>query len=400
MDNFFKTCDILTILILALVLLPILINLFKEVSQYSVWISLVSMLRFIEISVSIFISFFLIKILFFEKQIPFFQTIKEAIVGNANNTIDQNTIIYTYALPVFFLLIYLLLRLITRSSETKLFVVLSEKLHMLFELLWSPIKVLLRLVVVLPKAALNLFIICLILAVFDLYLPTSTISDQIEQSRLYNSVHQFAIEPILKSSYVQKLPVLFNRTITQYDNSSLSDMISENGKLPDRLENGVKVIWYFNGVTIDEAIKSNENINCFARQLVGSETDTRKKARKIYRWIGTHIKYDFNKAEKLNNTERDMPSGAINTFNTRKGICFDYSSLYVAMCRAVGIKVRLITGIGFDGTSWGDHAWNQVFIPEENSWLNVDTTFAMGGNYFDRPGFKNDHKTARIAGEW
>jgi hypothetical protein len=401
MNDFINSYDFITPIILIVVFLPLLISLFYNVSKSAIWISLVSMLRFVELIISVFFAYSLTKILCFDNQILFFQKIKNLIISNINGGMDKNIIIYAVVSPIFFIFIYLLFRLITKYFETELFVTLAEKLHEFFNLLWSPVKILLRLIISLPRASLNLFIICLILAVCDLYLPSSAMSDQIEQSKLYNTVHQFAIEPILKSSYVQKLPVLFNQTAAQFSNSSaLAEDVMSSGKLPDRLSNGTRVIWYFNGITIDQAIKSNESIDSFARELVGSETDSGKKARKIYRWVGTHIKYDFDKAEKVIKTETDMPSGAINAFDTHKGICFDYSSLYVAMCKAVGVKVRLIAGMGFDGSSWGEHAWNQVYIPDEDCWINVDTTFAIGGNYFDRPGFEADHKSERIAGEW
>ena len=87
-------------------------------------------------------------------------------------------------------------------------------------------------------------------------------------------------------------------------------------------------------------------------------------------------------------------------FNTRMGICFDYASLYVSMCRAVGLKVRLVTGLGYSGSSWGDHAWNQVYVPEEGRWINVDPTFGTVNNYFDKPDFTVDHKDTKVQGEW
>jgi transglutaminase-like putative cysteine protease len=95
-----------------------------------------------------------------------------------------------------------------------------------------------------------------------------------------------------------------------------------------------------------------------------------------------------------------MNSGAVEAFNTRTGVCFDYASLYTAMCRAVGLKVRLLTGLGYDGLSWGDHAWNQVYIPEEDRWVNVDATFGTITNYFDKPDFHADHRDATVQGEW
>lgn len=43
----------------------------------------------------------------------------------------------------------------------------------------------------------------------------------------------------------------------------------------------------------------------------------------------------------------------ISAFKKRSGICFDYSCLYVAMARAVNLKVRLLTGTAYDGEKYG-----------------------------------------------
>ena len=41
-----------------------------------------------------------------------------------------------------------------------------------------------------------------------------------------------------------------------------------------------------------------------------------------------------------------------------------------------------MVGKGYNGTSWINHAWNEVYIDESDSWIEVDTTFGETGNYF------------------
>jgi transglutaminase-like putative cysteine protease len=151
---------------------------------------------------------------------------------------------------------------------------------------------------------------------------------------------------------------------------------------------------------LDQGVESNSKIDEFSRQLTENEKSTIEKSKTIYDWIGSNISYDHEKANDVLNNNFDVSSGAIPTFNTRKGICFDYSCLYVAMARANNIKVRLIIGEGFNGVSWVSHAWNQVYIPEQQRWINVDTTFYRGGNYFDSKRFDLDHRNSQVVGEW
>lgn len=163
-----------------------------------------------------------------------------------------------------------------------------------------------------------------------------------------------------------------------------------------------KAIIIYNGITIDEGIKSNENINNKAVELTKNATSDRERAKIIYTWVGSNIKYDDDKAEKVlsGSDNREMPeSGAICAFEKGTGICFDKACLYVAMSRAINLKVRIIGGQAFDGEQYVGHAWNQVYLYDENMWINVDPTFYDGGNYFDSNLF-NNHNVEEIAGEW
>lgn len=168
----------------------------------------------------------------------------------------------------------------------------------------------------------------------------------------------------------------------------------------DVIENNSNVINLYNGVTIDQGIKSNEAINEKAKELVkGAKTD-REKAKRIYIWISENINYDDNKAENISKQPSKYKSGAIEAFETREGICFDYSCLYVAMAREVGLKVRMLTGEGFNGKVWGPHSWNEVYLSDKNEWITVDTTFGKAGNYFDSRKNSESHRNGKVIGEW
>ncbi len=400
MENLLNNYNYVTPLLLAFLILPLFIGLVTKLSKTSIWIMLISLLRTIAFIASIITSVYITKLLFFDYKIPAFMKIKDALISSFPVTLNPDTIIYLVSVPVLVALTTLLLRLILMKVEYKLFDKLSTWLHDTYISLWAPVRIMIKILMQLPRAVINTLLVTLLLTIYSMYLPSPNISDQLDQSRLYKLINRCSIEPLMSSSYAQKIPVLFNQSLSEIDQSRFMSEYSDGQELPQKLANGTKIVWYFNGVTLDDAIKSNAEIDSFAVSLVQQHSEDRKKARAIYRWISSNIKYDYVKAEKISENMGDASSGAIMAFDTRKGICFDTSSLYVAMCRAAGLKVRLIVGMGFNGITWGEHSWNQVYIPEENKWINVDTTFAMGGNYFDRVNFDVDHRMAKIAGEW
>ena len=186
------------------------------------------------------------------------------------------------------------------------------------------------------------------------------------------------------------------KTIIFTETSFKNDMHPVNDNTISTANN----IIYYNGVTLEEGIQSNEEIDNKAKEIIKFCEDDRSKAKRIYTWIGTNIQYDSEKASKALNEEELNGSGSIAAWCNGKGICFDYACLYVSMARAVGLKVRLVTGEAFDGNSYGPHAWNQVYLTDEEKWINVDTTFYISGEYFDSNLFDEDHIEEEIAGEW
>lgn len=209
--------------------------------------------------------------------------------------------------------------------------------------------------------------------------------------------------------------ITYNNTIGIYNKvdifkenkiySSLSSVLAKNtSELTEEIvENFLptsNIIIYYNGVTLEEGVKTTDEINEMAKELTNNVTTDTDKARILYSWIGSNIEYDYDRAEKALNNEKVENSGAISAFEERSGICFDYSCLYVAMSRAIGLKVRLLTGSAYDGAQYGPHAWNEVYISELEKWVPVDTTFYLAGDYFNNDNFYEDHIIDNIAGEW
>ena len=95
----------------------------------------------------------------------------------------------------------------------------------------------------------------------------------------------------------------------------------------------------------------------------GCDTDE-EKVKAIYQWIiyNFDYDYDYNAFIQYFNVRR--------TLHTRKGVCYDFSNLFAALCRSQNIPCYVV-----DGTSYktaAQHTWNRVYY--SNSWWDLDVT--------------------------
>ncbi|MCX0403238.1 transglutaminase-like domain-containing protein [Clostridium perfringens] len=254
------------------------------------------------------------------------------------------------------------------------------------------------LIINIPKSLFYMAVIALVIVILG---SNGFLGEKMEGMTLASK----AYEVINSNKYYAALNKEYEAFHDEYKDviSKNIDSAVESNKEPKSenvVESNRNVINLYNGVTLEQGIKSNEAINKKAKELTKNAKSSREKAKRIYTWISENINYDDNKAENISEKTSEYKSGAIEAFETRKGICFDYSCLYVAMAREAGLKVRIVTGEGFNGKEWGPHSWNEVYLPEKNQWITVDPTFGKAGNYFDSKKNSESHRDGKIVGEW
>ncbi len=116
----------------------------------------------------------------------------------------------------------------------------------------------------------------------------------------------------------------------------------------------------------EELIESDDpEIVAKARELAAGATDAWDAAIRLSRFVADEIAYR-------------IPGGsAKHTLETRKGECGAHSALLVALCRAIGIPARVVSGGVYgplhDG-SFGQHAWVEIFMGKDRGWFPVDPT--------------------------
>ena len=95
-----------------------------------------------------------------------------------------------------------------------------------------------------------------------------------------------------------------------------------------------------------------------------SDTDA-EKVQAIYNWMIANFEYDYNYRALLQYFD------VRRTLSTRKGVCYDFSNLFAALCRSQNIPCYVVDGTPYD-RSTEDHTWNRVYY--DGCWWDLDVT--------------------------
>lgn len=147
-------------------------------------------------------------------------------------------------------------------------------------------------------------------------------------------------------------------------------------------------------------IESNheEIIELASEITMNCKTDM-EKARIIHEWVSSNITYDYQKYYRQINKNFDNDYGSLHTLRTGTGVCYDYSNLVAALGRAVGLQVKVVKGDYSSPYRSELHAWNEIYISEEDRWIILDSTFASSSvtkSYFDNKTDFSYHKQTDI----
>lgn len=120
----------------------------------------------------------------------------------------------------------------------------------------------------------------------------------------------------------------------------------------------------------EELIQFNHSqIISNATKIMGNETNSHEIALKIYRFVLDTVSY----------VQQDRERGALWALVNKTGDCSEFSYLFVALCRAVGIPSRVQTGFAFHQdtqTLSEGHMWAEYHL-ENYGWVPVDPTWRL-----------------------
>ncbi|SHK44031.1 Transglutaminase-like superfamily protein [Hathewaya proteolytica DSM 3090] len=347
-------------------------------------------INIISVLSSIYIGSYLYTGIFYERSNTFFDFLYHLFPRKFMSSVTQNSFILHFTVfPIMVILVFSLIRCILQIINK---LTLSNFFDSLEENRFTSntvMKRLLGMVFELPKAIFNVFLFCYFInfAITPLQFTNFGVEakKQAEESVIYYGVNEALLKPVLNSTAIKQLPSPVGNTfkvVTDFGNDLN------------------KMIFSYNGTTLEELVKTNKDIDDFAKSLTEGCDNTYDKAKILYQWVSSNVEYDHEKADDIMRKDFSKKSGAINTFATREGVCLDYAALYITMCRANNIKVTLISGEGFNGESWVSHAWNTVYIDEYSSWVNVDCTFGKVKDSFDNEDFDFEHRNSKELAQW
>ena len=98
-----------------------------------------------------------------------------------------------------------------------------------------------------------------------------------------------------------------------------------------------------------------------ARQIAGNDRDAWSVARKLAAWTNKNLEWKVV-----------ISANPVDTLATREADCSEFSALFVAMARSLGLPARMVTGLAYNGSSFGGHAWVEVWA---GRWIELDPTW-------------------------
>lgn len=91
-----------------------------------------------------------------------------------------------------------------------------------------------------------------------------------------------------------------------------------------------------------------------------------ERVKAIYSWVIHNFEYDYDCKPII------QYFNVHKTLTSQKGICYNFSHLFAALCRSQNIPCYVVDGDKRDNAQ-SHHAWNQVYF--DGSWWNMDITF-------------------------
>ncbi len=177
----------------------------------------------------------------------------------------------------------------------------------------------------------------------------------------------------------------------EFDNKYVNFNIKQNGNFDYQIKATIKrtsIIYELNDYNIEEPekkimdyITNSEKIESNSTEIMTlTNNKLTKKSfletiNKTIFWVNDYVEYakgeDFKKYYLLQKS-------AIETLLDKKGVCDEFANLAASMLRVKKIPTKVVIGVTFDGSEWGNHAWIEIYH-KDLGWIPSDPTFREAG---------------------
>jgi transglutaminase-like putative cysteine protease len=104
-----------------------------------------------------------------------------------------------------------------------------------------------------------------------------------------------------------------------------------------------------------------------AASVVGGMNPNWQQVEQIRLWIHQNVRYESGSSNSF--------TTALETLNTRRGVCRDFAHLGIALCRAINVPARMVVGFLHELNPMDLHAWFEAFIG--GRWFTFDAVEYM-----------------------
>ena len=127
---------------------------------------------------------------------------------------------------------------------------------------------------------------------------------------------------------------------------------------------------------------SDQRIRTLAEEVAKDSKDDFEKVAKLALWVHDHLNYDLSYSGK--NLD------ALAVLSGRRGVCAEYTTLFIALARSIGIPAKFVSGYSYGELGWERHAYAEAYlgkwVPVDPLWLEIgylDATHLKFGNHVD-----------------
>ncbi len=133
---------------------------------------------------------------------------------------------------------------------------------------------------------------------------------------------------------------------------------------------------YYDYISPSDVYDINSDIEALAVSLAGEDDDLFVVVSSLADWVHRNVEYDLDVVDGS-----QLPASWV--FDNRVGVCTEYTSLFIALARSLGIPSREVSGFAFTESDlfpsgWEFHSWAEVYFPGFG-WVPFDPTYGQFG---------------------